>query len=83
MDRGEGETSSNARDRTDLRSRTNHERQGWVSTGEWTFVLLLIAQYYLFAFAGTMALIKALEPVTLQVCNAPTNIQDCSAADPC
>lgn len=81
MARNERGTSCNARDRTELRSRTSRERQGWLSTGEWTFVLLLIAQYYLFAFAGTVALVKALDPMTLQVCNPRTNQVECILAN--
>ena len=81
MARSEKERPGDVRDRTDTHYGTDHRWHGWLSTREWTFVLLLIAEYYLFAVAGTVALMKALDPTTLQVCHAPINRRDRDAAD--
>jgi hypothetical protein len=38
--------------------------------GGLAFVLLLFAQYYIFAFVGTVAIVKAFDTTTIQVCNS-------------
>jgi hypothetical protein len=38
--------------------------------GSLAFVLLLFAEFYIFAFVGTVAILKAFDTTTIQVCNS-------------